>query len=132
MRAPPPSRARSIVGREGAGGIRLGLSVNLLPFRRREDAHQLAVLGDRAARDVDLLLAEHLRDVLVAERLLGILLLDDLADLLLDALRAHLRALATAQARGEEVLELERPLRRVHVLARGRAADGRLVHADVV
>ena len=33
-------------------------------------------------------------------------------------------------ARVEEVLQLEEPLRRVHVLVGGDPADGRLVHAD--
>src|SRR5207247_9284232 len=111
---------------------RRSLSVNLLPFRRGQDAHQLAVLGNRPAGDVDLRLAEELGDVLVRERFPGVLLGDYYPDLLLDALRRHLGALPPAQARGEEVLELEGPLRRVHVLARGGAAHGRLVHADVV
>src|SRR5438552_9610667 len=105
MGAPPRSRTRSFLGREGAG-IRNGtLSVNLLPFRRGQDTHQLAVFGDRPPGDVDLLLAEQLGDVLVAERLLGVFLGNDLTDLLLDALGADLRALTAPQARGEEILE---------------------------
>src|SRR5436190_1152695 len=86
---------------------RRSLSVNLLPFRRGEDAHQLAVLGDRPPGDVDLLLAEQLGDVLIAEGPLGVFLGDDPPDLLLDALRRNLGALPAAQARGEEVLDLE-------------------------
>src|SRR4029077_16541874 len=133
MGAPPRCRGRSFVGREGASGIgRRSLSVNLLPLRRGQDTHQPPVIGDRPPGDVDLFLAEQLGDVLVAEGLLRVLLGDDLPDLLLHTLRAHLRALPAAEARGEEVLELEGALRGVHVLARGRPADGRLVHADVV
>ena len=44
-------------------------SVHLPAFRRRQDPHDLAVLGDRAARDVDALLGQDLGDVLIAERM---------------------------------------------------------------
>src|SRR5207245_11539293 len=100
MAPSPRSRRRPLFGREGAGGIAgRTLSVNLLPLRRGQDAHQLPVLGDRPPGDVDLLLAEQLGNVLVAERLLRVLLGDDLADLLFDALRRDLGALPAAQAR---------------------------------
>src|SRR5215510_5292004 len=107
-------------------------SVHLLTLGRRKDAHQLAVLGHRAPGDVDLLLAEHFGDVLIAERLLRVFLGDDLPDLLLHAFGGDFRPVPSAQARREKVLELEGALGSVDVLAGGGAADGRLVHADVV
>src|SRR6266705_5042315 len=97
-----------------------GYSVHLLPLGGGQDAHQLAVLGDRPPGNVDLLLAEQLGDVLVAQGLASVLLRDDFADLLLDTLGRDLRPVPAAQARGEEVLELERSLRGVDVLARRR------------
>src|SRR5262249_10053757 len=70
QRASSWSRAL-LLGTGGRGPHRRWtISVNLLPFRRGQDAHQLPVLRDRAAGNVDLLLAEQLGDVLVAERLL--------------------------------------------------------------
>src|SRR5262245_38750231 len=132
MAPPPRSWESGAAGPGRAGGITRNESADLLAFGRGQDAHQLAILRHRAPRDVDLLLAEHLGDVLVAERLAGVLLGDDLTDLLLDALRGHLGPLTSAEARREEVLQLERALRRVHVLPGRRPADRRLVHADVV
>src|SRR4029077_20289772 len=106
--------------------------LHLLAPGRREDAHLLPVLRHGPTRDVDGLLGEEFGDVLVVQRLPPVFLGDDGPDAFLHALGRHLLAVSAAQARREEVLELERALRRVHVLACRRAADRGLVHADVV
>src|SRR5262249_20365340 len=123
-------------GRGGAGEERAASpevpAADLFALGRRQDTHQLPILRDPAPRKVDLLLAEQLRGVLVAQWLSRVLLGDGLSGLLPSPLCAPPGALSTAEARGEEVLELERPLRGVHVLAGRGAADRRLVHPDVV
>ena len=85
----PLPRGRPIAGRAGIGAT---AQYTCLPLRRRQDAHQLAVLRHRPAGDVDVLLAEELGDLLVAERLARVLLADDLADLFLHALGRDLFA----------------------------------------
>src|SRR5262249_39527230 len=99
---------------------------------RREDAHLLPVLRHGPPRDVDLLLREQLGDVLIAQRPASVLLGDDGSDALLHALCRHLLTVTAAQARGEEVLQLERALGGMHVLPCRRPAHRGLVHADVV
>src|SRR5580700_8897527 len=47
-----------------------GVSSDLLAIRRRRDSHRLPILGHRAARDIDLLGAQHLGDRLIRERAL--------------------------------------------------------------
>src|SRR2546430_10394153 len=62
----------------------------------------------------------------------SILVLDNLPDPLLDGDRRDALAVGAADPAVEEILHLEHTLRRVHVLVRHHAADGRFVHADVV
>ena len=107
-------------------------SVEDLALVRRGDLQLLAVLRDRAAREHEALALQDADDLRVAERLARVLGLDDLADPLLDRDRRDALAVRAADAAVEEVLHLEHALRRVHVLVGHHAADGRLVHADVV
>src|SRR5262249_40460656 len=96
------------------------------------DLELFAIFRDRAARQHEALLLEDADDLRVAERLPRVLVLDDLADALLDRHRPHAVAVRAADPAMEEVLQLEHALRRVHVLVVDDAADGRFVHADVV
>src|SRR5687767_13253995 len=101
-----------------------GRSEQLLAFARREDAEHLAVLRDRAARDLDaVLLRGDLDDRLIAQRVLLVLAVDDLLDRLLHALGGDVLLRDAADRRVEEVLQLEEPLRRVDVLVRRHARD---------
>src|SRR5262245_34022089 len=106
-------------GARGGAALPVSVSVHLPALGRWEDAHELPVLGDGAARDIDVLLGENLGDVLIAERMAGILADDDGADAVLDALGRHLVAVGLVEAGGEEELELEDSLRGVHVLVGG-------------
>src|SRR5688500_8140014 len=91
-----------------------------MPEARRKDLELVAVLGDRAARERDAVLGQGIGDLLVRERMPGILGLDHALDLVLDPQRC-----------GEEVAERHHLTRRDHhVLLRCRAAHRRLVHAD--
>src|SRR5690606_9829939 len=57
-----------------------------LALRRGEDPEELAVLGDRAPRDLDALgLLQHLDDLLIADRVRLVFLVDQLLDRLLHA-----------------------------------------------
>ena len=102
------------------------------PLRAGEHVELLSVLGDGPAGDVDPLLLEESDQLLVAVGLAGILGVDELLDLLLDRLGGQLLTIVAADPGVEEVLELVDALRGMHVLVGGHAADGRLVHPDVV
>src|SRR5882672_7516180 len=121
-------RMRAVWGR-GQAARRL---IQYLPLVRRRNLELLAVLGDRAARQLEALALQDADDLRVAQRLPRILLLDDLPDPLLDGHRRHRVAVRAGDAAVEEVLHLEHALWRVHVLVGDDAADGGLVHADVV
>src|SRR5687767_11586065 len=107
------------------------VSERALAPRRWQNPHHLAILRNRSAGDVHSLAPEGFGYRLVGERVLAVFLVDELADPLLHALGRDVLARPAAEARGEEELELERPLRGVNVLVGGRTAHGRLVHADV-
>src|SRR5215211_3139350 len=108
------------------------MSVEDLPLIGGRDLQLFAVLGDGAPREHEPLALQDADDLRVAQRLARILRLDDLANPLLDRYRRDALAIGTADPAVEEVLHLEHALRRVHVLVRHDAADGRFVHADIV
>src|SRR5437867_13453779 len=85
----------------------------------RKDAQLIAVLGDGAARDLHAALREHLDDLLVGERILGVLVVDHLLDLRLDRSGAGILAGGGGEAAREEELERPQPARRLHVLLVG-------------
>src|SRR5208283_6123046 len=82
----------------------------------RQDAQLLAILRDRAARDVDPLLLEAADDLLVAARGPPVLGRDQVGYHLLDARVGDRGAAVVLVARGEEVLELEDAVGRADVL----------------
>src|SRR6266849_8038830 len=106
----------------------LGLGPSLV---RGENAELLPVLGYRAPRDGEALPAQDLGDLLVGQRLARVLGGHEVPDVLLDGDGGDHLPGVRGDAAVEEVLELEEPLRRLHVLVGGHAADGGLVHADV-
>src|SRR5689334_18861606 len=108
------------------------VSVQDLALIRRRNLQLFAVLRDGAPGEHEALALQDADDLRVAERLAGILVLDDLADALLDRHRRDALAVRAADAAVEEVLHFEHALGRVHVLVVDHAADGGLVHADVV
>src|SRR5689334_14480989 len=108
------------------------VSVQDLALIRRRNLQLFAVLRDGAPGEHEALALQDADDLRVAQRLAWILVLDDLADALLDCHRRDALAVRAADAAVEEVLHLEHALRRVHVLVRHDTTDGGLVHADVV
>src|SRR5712691_12218857 len=102
------------------------------PLVRRENAELLPVLGYRAPRDSEALPAQDLGDLLVRQRLAPVLGGHEVPDVLLDGDGGDHLAGVRGDAAVEEVLELEKPLGCLHVLVGGDAADGGLVHADVL
>src|SRR3989449_1344368 len=104
-----------------------------LALAGRQDSEHLPVLCDGASRDVDVLRAEDLDDLLIAVGLVAGLAGDDLPDLVLDRLAGDVvTAVGARDRRVEEELQLVDALRRVHVLVRGHPRDGALVHPDVL
>src|SRR5688572_30840508 len=119
-RLPSPSAPGFLQGRQAPGG-----SSEHSPLVRGGDVQRLAVLRDRAARDRDaLLLLQELGQLVVRERVLRVLLLDQLLDALLDRGLAGLLAGGVGGAAGEEVAQAQDAVRGLGVLARDRAADG--------
>src|SRR5262249_43414112 len=108
-------------------------SKELLALARSENAEHLAVLRDGTARDLNaVVLGEDFDDRLVGQGVRFVLGFDDLLDRLLDAFAGDVVFARAADRRIEEILQLEEPLRRVHVFVRGDTADGRFVHPDRV
>src|SRR5262252_1730719 len=107
-------------------------SVQNLALVRGRNFELFAVFGDGTACQLEPFTLQHRDNLRIAQRLARILVLDDLADALLDRHRRDTLAVRAADAAVEEVLHLEHALGRVHVLVRDDAADRRLVHADVV
>src|SRR6266540_4163785 len=103
-----------------------------LPRVRCGDFQLYAVGRYRPPREHQPFLLQDADDLRVAERLARVFVLDDLPDPLLDRDRRDALAVRAADPAVEEILHLEHALRRVHVLVRDHAADGRFVHADVV
>ena len=92
------------------------------------NAHGLAILGHRAARDLDALTLQQIDDAVVAERLSGRLRPHQVTDARAHRLGRHDHARrARGQRRGEEILQLEDAARRGDVLVGGDAAHRALV-----
>src|SRR5262245_9738796 len=98
----------------------------------RRNLELFSVFGDRPPGQLEALAMQHADDLGIAQWLLRVLLLDDLANPLLDRDRRHRVPVLAVDAAVEEVLHLEHALRRVHVLVRDDTADRRFVHADIV
>src|ERR1041385_513654 len=124
--------SRRILVLPRARGSGLRASVQDLALIRCRNLQFFPVLGNRPARELESLALQDADDLRVAQRLSRVFLLDDLPDPLLDRHRRDRLAVGAGDAAVEEVLHLEHALRRVHVLVRDHAADGRFVHADVV
>src|SRR5688572_29952777 len=92
------------------------------PVACGQDSHFLAVLGDGSPRYDQPLLAEKLDDLLIRQRMLALLLVDEL----LDPIHRHLRGDRVSrlgiETAGEEVLQWKDSARRLHVLVRGDTA----------
>src|SRR5436305_14121535 len=71
----------------------------------RQHAELVAILGDRAPRDLHTAFLQDVDDSLVCERMLRILLRHQLFDLGLDSPRGHILATGRREARGEEELQ---------------------------
>src|SRR5215470_6132175 len=82
-------------------------SEDLLSFRAAQDAQLLPVFGHGSPRDVDVLIAQELDDLLVRMWVLGILRSDDCLDLVLHGFGRDLVAVHARDAGVEEELELE-------------------------
>ena len=104
---------------------------NLLRLRSLDDGIFIASRYFATVRRATVMpsFGQHLRDLIVAERLLRVLAAHELADLRAHGRRRLLAFLAGDVAR-EEIAELEHAARRVHVFVGGDARDGRLVHLD--
>src|SRR3989475_6827434 len=104
-----------------------------LALAGRQDSEHLPVFCDGASRDVDVLRAEDLDDLLIAVGLVAGLAGDDLPDLVLDRLAGDVvTAVGARDRRVEEELQLVDALRRVHVRVRGPPRGGALVRPAVL
>src|ERR1700733_8297870 len=93
-------------------------------------AQIFAVLGHRAAGDVNALSLQHTGNQIIGEGLARIFFINQFLDL---AFKQHQRSAASLRpmnAFGEKETQLKNALRSVHILARNRAADSRRMDAD--
>src|SRR5215470_11882568 len=95
-----------------------------------QDSDLFAILGHCPAGDRKSALGKHGHDILVTERVPGILVANNLGDGLADAFVAHRLAVVRRVAESEKIFKLEEPSRRREVLPRNGPTDGSLVHAD--
>ena len=65
----------------------------------------IAILGDRAAGDLDTTLTQNVDDRLIGEGMLGIFFLNELLELRLDPSRANVLAVGSGKARREKEFE---------------------------
>src|SRR5262245_59701509 len=91
-------------------------SEDLTALAAGEDAQLLAVLGDGAAGDLDVLVPQELHDLLIRVGVLRALGGDDLLDLELDRLGGQVVAVGAGNTGVEKVLELVDALGGVDVL----------------
>src|SRR5579859_6266162 len=92
-------------------------------LHRGGDAHRLAVFRDRAPRDVDAVLDEHIDDLVVGEDAVALLGLDQRLDAEPYRLRRERRAaVGRGDRRGEEILELEHAAGRCYEFVDGDPA----------
>src|SRR5690606_29695314 len=122
---------RRVLSWQTSGGKRGNAAGQTLTFIERRNAELVAVLGDRAARDAHAVVGEHAGNGGIGQRRGRVLGGDDVADARLDRLRRATEAVVGGKLGGEEVLQFQRALRQLHVLAAGDARDGGFVHADV-
>src|SRR3974390_1125204 len=95
------------------------------------NAHVFPVLRNRAASDLNALRLKNVGDLLVGQRVGGVLLFDELLDAALEDEQRGAAAFGAVDALGEEVTQFENALRGVSVLVGYGAADGGRVHADL-
>src|SRR3954452_12250136 len=96
----------------------------------RRDLHILAVLRDRAPGHLNAFCLQSVRDLLVGQWMPGIFLLDHLFNAPLQDEQWGSGSRRALDCFGEEIPQFENALRRVGILARDSAADGRRMHAD--
>src|SRR5262249_21573018 len=95
------------------------------------DTHIFPVLGHRTTGHLDALRLQDAGNLFVGQRARWIFCVDELLDPPFENEQRSVAALRPLHAFGEEVTQLEDSLRRVGVLARNRAADGRWMHTDL-
>src|SRR5271166_6801543 len=104
----------------------------LLALAAGWNVQSLAVFGYRSPGDLETLAAHFIDDLLIGERILLILLGDDLKQFLLDGIPGDLFAVRRHRAATEEALEWKDSPRRLHPLVVHGAAHGRDVHPNAV
>ncbi len=94
---------------------------------------RIAVLGDRAPRDIDAVGTQHFHDTIVRQHLFGRFAVDQHLDAVAHRLgRVHFAARGGAHPGGEEILQLEDTARRGDVLVGGDAAHRAFVQLDLL
>ena len=96
-----------------------------------EDAKSLAILCDGATGHFDALLIEEGGELVIAERLMLGLLLDELGDCVFHASVAHVFPRIGFHAVSEKVLQLKDAVWRGDVFTSDGAADSRLMHTHI-
>ena len=110
--------------------MRVG-SVGFLSFSRGQNAQRFPVLSDRSPGYVNVVLLEHVRNLLVAVRFCPVFRFDDVPEVLLDRLGRNRFSVEALDGAVEKVLEFEDALRRMDVFVGSHTADGGFVHFDV-
>lgn len=89
----------------------------------RKDLQLLPVLGNSPACKLDIFLGQHVGDVVVAERIILILFLNQLADPGFDRFGGHRIGTFARDGGREEKLQFINPLRGMGILIRCHPAD---------
>src|ERR1043165_9372151 len=124
------ARGASRVETTGRGPGDVLMSSHALAHASGKYSQLVAILGYGAAGNLDTALLQDVDDRLIGERMLGILVGDELLYLRLDATRRDVFAGGGGQAGGEEELERQHPARRLHELLVRHAAHRGFVHVD--
>src|SRR6266513_4822452 len=127
-----PPRPSPGPGHSLPGGPRWWRGSQPLAHAGREDAELIAVFCHGPAGDLDTLLREHLHDLLVGERVLGILVGHHLLNLRADGAGACVLPGGDREAARKEELERQEAPGRLDILFVRHTTHGALVHADDV
>src|SRR5271157_167627 len=123
---------RRLKGKKQDQRLPAALRVALAALMSAGDVHVFAIFGYGAACQLDALIIQHRSQLFVGERMLRVLLGDELAYFALEHQQRRINSLGPVRTLGKEGAQLEDSLWGVSVLVGHGAADRRGVNADLL